>query len=136
AAIKNAEQFADADKKKEELINARNQAETMVYTTRKTLEELGDKVTSEERASVEAAINDLERVQTSDDVDEIKKKTDALMKALEPISEKIYKNATPEQQQAAQEAYQQAQQQAGAQKSSKKADDNVMDADFKIVDDQ
>ena len=59
------------------------------------------------------------------------------MKAMEPIGKKIYENATPEQQQAAQQAYQQAQQQAGAQQSAgKKADgDNVVDADYKIVDD-
>ena len=137
AAIKNAEQFAEADKKKEELINARNQAETLVYTTKKSLEELGDKVTQEERTVVESAIKDLEAVQNSDNVDDIKAKTDALMKAMEPIGKKIYENATPEQQQAAQQAYQQAQQQAGAQQSAgKKADgDNVVDADYKIVDD-
>ena len=137
AAIKNAEQFAEADKKKEELINARNQAETLVYTTKKSLEELGDKVTQEERTVVESAIKDLEAVQNSDSVDDIKAKTDALMKAMEPIGKKIYENATPEQQQAAQQAYQQAQQQAGAQQSAgKKADgDNVVDADYKIVDD-
>ena len=138
AAIKNAEQFAEADKKKEELINARNQAETIVYTTKKTLDELGDKVTQEERTTVENAIKDLEAVQNSDNIDDIKAKTDAVMKAVEPISEKIYKNATPEQQQAAQQAYEQAQQQAQGNQSaggSKKADDNVIDADYKIVDD-
>jgi molecular chaperone DnaK len=141
AAIKNAEEFADADKKKEELINARNQAETLVYTTRKTLEELGDKVTQEERTVVENAVKDLEAVQNSDNLEDIKAKSDALMKAIEPISEKIYKNATPEQQQAAQEAYQQAQnaQQQGPSGntgSNKTAqDDNVVDADYKIVDD-
>jgi len=139
AAIKNAEQFAEADKKKEELINARNQAETIVYTTKKTLDELGDKVTQEERTTVENAIKDLEAVQNSDNIEEIKAKTDAVMKAVEPISEKIYKNATPEQQQAAQQAYEQAQQQAQGNQSagsSKKADDdNVIDADYKIVDD-
>ncbi|MCQ2079828.1 MAG: Hsp70 family protein, partial [archaeon] len=136
AAIKNAEQFADADKKREELINARNQAETLVYTTRNALNELGDKVTQEERTTVENAIKDLEAVQGSDNLEDIKAKTDALMNAMAPISQKIYENATPEQQQAAQQAYQQAQQQAGAQQSgSKKADDNVVDADYKIVDD-
>lgn len=137
AAIKNAEEFADADKKKEELINARNQAETLVYTTKKTLEELGDKVTQEERTVVENAIKDLEAVQNSDSIEDIKAKSDALMKAIEPISEKIYKNATPEQQQAAQEAYQQAQEnsQGPSGNDSKPADDNVVDADYKIVDD-
>ena len=135
AAIKNAEQFAEADKKKEELINARNQAETIIYTTKKTLDELGDKVTQEERTTVENAIKDLEAVQNSDNIDDIKAKTDAVMKAVEPISEKIYKNATPEQQQAAQQAYEQAQGNQSAGSSKKADDDNVIDADYKIVDD-
>ena len=78
-------------------------------------------------------------MQNSDNIEDIKAKTDAVMKAVEPISEKIYKNATPEQQQAAQQAYEQAQQQAQGNQSagsSKKADDdNVIDADYKIVDD-
>ena len=137
AAIKDAEKFADADKKKEELIDARNGAETMVYSVRKTLSELGDKVTNEERTSVEAAVSDLEAAAKTDNVDDIKTKTDALMKAMAPISEKIYKNATPEQQQAAQDAakaYQEQAQKSGD--ASKKADDNVVDADYKIVDDQ
>ena len=144
AAIKDAEKFADADKKKEELIDARNGAETMVYSVRKSLTDLGDKITNEERAPIESAISDLEAAAKTDNVEDIKKKTDALMKAMEPISEKIYKNATPEQQQAAQEAakaYQEQAQKAGQQSQktdagSKKGDDNVVDADYKIVDDQ
>ncbi|MBQ5483551.1 MAG: molecular chaperone DnaK, partial [Candidatus Methanomethylophilus sp.] len=57
--VKQAEQFADADKKKREEIEIKNQAETAVYTVKKSLEELGDKVSNEERAKVEAAISDL-----------------------------------------------------------------------------
>lgn len=134
AAIKDAEKFAEADKKKEELINAKNSAETLAYTTRKSLDELGDKVTQEERASAEAALNDLDAAAKSDSVDEIGKKTEALMKAMEPISKKIYESATPEQQQAAQEA---ARQYQGQQPPSSKgpSEDGVYDADYKIVDD-
>ncbi|MDC7950651.1 molecular chaperone DnaK [Methanomassiliicoccaceae archaeon COG_1] len=134
AAIKDAEKFAEADKKKEELINAKNSAETLAYTTRKSLDELGDKVTQEERASAEAALNDLDAAAKGDSVDEIGKKTEALMKAMEPISKKIYESATPEQQQAAQEA---ARQYQGQQPPSSKgpSEDGVYDADYKIVDD-
>ncbi|WII08409.1 molecular chaperone DnaK [Methanomassiliicoccales archaeon LGM-DZ1] len=148
AAIKDAEKFADADKKKEELINAKNSAETTIYSVQKSLSDLGDKVTNEERAPIESAISDLENASKGDDTEDIKKKTEALLKAMEPISEKIYKNATPEQQKAAQDAakaYQEAQQQgqassgsakAGASEgSSAKKDGNVVDADYKIVDD-
>lgn len=134
AAIKDAEKFAEADKKKEELINAKNSAETLAYTTRKSLDELGDKVTQEERASAEAALNDLDAAAKGDSVDEIGKKTEALMKAMEPISKKIYESATPEQQQTAQEA---ARQYQGQQPPSSKgpSEDGVYDADYKIVDD-
>ena len=140
AAIRDAEKFADADKKKEEIITARNDAEALVYRVRKSMDDLGEKLTQEERASVEPVLKDLETAAKGEDVDDIKKKTEALNKAMEPIAKKIYENASPEEQQAAQDAarayqqqaqQQQAQQQAG---SSKKDDDGVVDADYKIVD--
>ena len=140
AAIRDAEKFADADKKKEEIITARNEAEALVYRVRKSMDDLGEKLTQEERASVEPVLKDLETAAKGEDVDDIKKKTEALNKAMEPIAKKIYENASPEEQQAAQDAarayqqqaqQQQAQQQAG---SSKKDDDGVVDADYKIVD--
>ncbi len=135
AAIKDAEQFADADKKKEELINARNQAETMVYTTNKALEELGEKVTQEERTQIEGAIKDLESAMKSDDIDDIKAKTTALTNAIGPISEKIYKNASSEQQQGGQETYSQPEQNSSENGPKDASDDNVVNADYKIVDD-
>ena len=139
AAIRDAEKFADADKKKEEIITARNEAEALVYRVRKSMDDLGEKLTQEERASVEPALKDLETAAKGEDVDDIKKKTEALNKAMEPIAKKIYENASPEEQQAAQDAarayQQQAQQQQGQQAgSSKKDDDGVVDADYKIVD--
>ncbi len=135
AAIKDAEQFADADKKKEELINTRNQAETMVYTTNKALEELGEKVTQEERTQIEGAIKDLESAMKSDDIDDIKAKTTALTNAIGPISEKIYKNASSEQQQGGQETYSQPEQNSSENGPKDASDDNVVNADYKIVDD-
>jgi len=151
-AIKDAEKFADADKKKAELIDVRNQAENMGYMVRKSLTDLGDKVTQEERSSVESALSDLEAAQKTDNVDDIKKKIEAVTKAMEPISEKLYKNATPEQKKAAEDMAHQAQEEAKRQQSSagsqgsassqqgsgkKKSggDDDVVDADYKIVDD-
>lgn len=131
--VRKAEQFADADKKKVELIEVRNQAETMAYSVRKSMDELGDKVTQEERANVEAAVSDLENAMKGDDAEAIKKKLDALMKTMEPISQKIYQQATPEQQQAAQDAARQYQE-AGS--SAKTDDDGFVDADYKIVDEE
>jgi len=139
AAIRDAEKFADADKKKEELITARNDAEALVYRVRKSMDDLGEKLTQEERATVEPALKDLETAAKGEDIEDIKKKTEALNKAMEPIAKKIYENASPEEQQAAQDAarayQQQAQQQQGQQAGpSKKDDDGVVDADYKIVD--
>ena len=136
--VKQAEQFADADKKKREEIEVKNQAETAVYTVKKSLEELGDKVTNEERAKVEAAITDVENANKGGNIDEIKKKLEDLYKAMEPISQKIYQQ---EQQKGGPQggfgpegAQQQQQQQS--QESSAGKDGDYVDADYKIVDDQ
>ena len=126
--VKQAEQFADADKKKVEEIEVHNQAETAIYTVRKSLDELGDKVSQEERASVEAAVSDLEAVNKSGIVDEIKAKIDALMKVMGPISQRIYEEVS--QQQGAQQAGPNPGQ--ASQESPGKGD--YVDADYKIVD--
>ena len=126
--VKQAEQFADADKKKVEEIEVHNQAETAIYTVRKSLDELGDKVSQEERASVEAAVSDLEAVNKSGTVDEIKAKIDALMKVMGPISQRIYEEVS--QQQGAQQAGPNPGQ--ASQESPGKGD--YVDADYKIVD--
>ncbi|MBQ6547384.1 MAG: molecular chaperone DnaK [Candidatus Methanomethylophilaceae archaeon] len=136
--VKQAEQFADADKKKREEIEVKNQAETAVYTVKKSLEELGDKVSNEERASVEAAISDLETATKGDNVDDIKKKLEALYKAMEPISQKIYQQQQQQggpQQPGAGFGPEGAQQQQ-SQESSAGKDGDYVDADYKIVDDQ
>jgi len=127
--VKQAEQFAEADKKKMEVVEAHNQAETAIHTVKKSLDELGDKVTQEERGKVEAAISDLEAANKTDDVSDIRAKLDALMKVMGPISERIYKEAS--QQQGAPGAESQAGQQA-----SKDAQGDFVDADYKIVDDE
>ena len=133
--VKQAEQFADADKKKREEIEVKNQAESAVYTVKKSLEELGDKVSNEERTKVEAAITDLENANKGGNVDEIKKKLEDLYKAMEPISQKIYQQ---QQQQGGPQAGFDAgqQQQQQSQESSAGKDGDYVDADYKIVDDQ
>ncbi len=132
--VKQAEQFADADKKKREEIELKNQAETAIHTVKKSLEELGDKVTNEERAKVEAAVSDLENAVKGGNSDDIKKKLDDMYKAMEPISQKIYQKAAEQQQTSAG-----AGPQPGAQKSQESSagnDGDFVDADYKIVDDQ
>ena len=135
--VKQAEKFADADKKKMELVEVHNQAETACYTVRKSLDELGEKVTQEERMKIETAISDLETANKGDNVDEIKSKMDALMKAMEPISQRVYQEASKQQAGAQQGAGQQAgSQQTTGQASQEKADGDYVDADYKIVDDE
>ena len=134
--VKQAEQFADADKKKREEIEVKNQAETAVYTVKKSLEELGDKVTNEERAKVEAAISDLENATKGGNVDDIKKKLEDMYKAVEPISQKIYQQQQ-QQQGGPQAGFEEPpQQQQQSQESSAGKDGDYVDADYKIVDDQ
>ena len=131
--VKQAEKFSDADKKKMELVEVHNQAETSVYTVRKSLDELGDKVSQQERMQIDQAISDLEAANKGDNVDEIKSKMDALMKAMAPISQRIYQDA---QQQGAQNGGTQQSAGAGQQSQEKKSDDGYVDADYKIVDDE
>ncbi len=131
--VRQAEQFADADKKKMEVIEVHNQAETAIYTVRNSLDELGDKVSQEERANVEAAVNDLEAANKTDNVDDIKVKIDALMKVMGPISQRVYEEASKQQAGAQQQAG--TQQEAGKQASQENAGNgDYVDADYKIVD--
>ncbi|MCL2032358.1 MAG: molecular chaperone DnaK [Methanomassiliicoccaceae archaeon] len=124
--VKQAEMFADADKKKLEAIEAKNQAETMIHSVRKSLDELGEKVSQEERVSVEAAVSDLEGAVKGGSAEDIRSKLDALMKAMGPISQKIYQEAAAQQQQA-----------QGADAGPENAEqDDFIDADYKIVDDE
>jgi molecular chaperone DnaK len=145
--VKQAEQFADADKKKRENIEVQNHAETAAYSVKKSLEELGDKVSNEERSKVEAALSDLEQARKGNDTEDIKKKMEAVYKAMEPISQKIYQ----QQQQAGGQqggpqggcncgadpgAQQQQGQQSQESKGNGKKDGDFVDADYKIVDDE
>jgi molecular chaperone DnaK len=124
--VKQAEQFADADKKKFEVIEAKNQAESTIHSVRKSMEELGEKATQEERVSVEAAISDLEAAMKGDNAADIRSKLDALMKAMGPISQRIYQEAAQQQQQ---------QGQPGEDQNDNGGEEYV-DADYKIVDDE
>ncbi|MBG7602591.1 MAG: molecular chaperone DnaK, partial [Gammaproteobacteria bacterium] len=88
--VGDAESHAEEDKKFHELVAARNQADNMLHATKKSMEELGDKLEGGERASIEAAINDLEGVMDSDDKDKIEAKTKALTEASAKMAEKLY----------------------------------------------
>jgi molecular chaperone DnaK len=129
--VKDAEVNAAEDKKKLELVQARNQGEAMVHSVRKSLTEYGDKLDAGEKDKIEAAAKELEEVLKSEDKEAIEAKTNALMTASQKLGEKMY-----EAQQAAGGAgapgADAAAAAAGA--SSKPAnDDNVVDAEVKEV---
>ena len=128
--VKDAEMNAADDKKKVELVQARNQAEAMVNSVKKSLTEYGDKLDAGEKDAIEAAIKELEEAVKGEDKDAIEAKNTALMTASQKLGEKMYAD-----QQAAQAAAGAAESAtAGAgQQSSRPADDDVVDAEVKEV---
>lgn len=89
--VKDAEANAESDKKKREGIDARNEADSLVYQTEKTLKDFGDKVSASEKSAIEAAVKDLQEALKGDNTDDIKKKTEALKQASYKIAEEMYK---------------------------------------------
>ncbi|MBQ5490618.1 MAG: molecular chaperone DnaK [Treponema sp.] len=89
--VKDAEANAEADKKKRESVDARNEADSLVYQTEKTLKDLGDKVTPADKESIEKASNELKEALKGDNVEDIKAKTEALKQASYKIAEQMYK---------------------------------------------
>ena len=124
-AIKDAEAHAAEDKKRKEEIEVRNNAESLVYNSQKTLDELGDKVSGEEKAKVEAEVDNVKKALEGTNVDEIKDATEKLTKVFYELSEKLY---------SAQAA--QAQATNGETANSGEAKEGtVYDADYKVEDD-
>ena len=124
-AVKEAEQFASEDKKRREDVDLRNSADQTVFQLEKSLNEIGDKATPDEKAAVTAKINELKEALKGSDMEAIKAKKEEAEKAFYPIAEKMYQQA-----QAAAGA-QGANPGAGAQQGPN--DDGVVDADFKEV---
>lgn len=100
-AVKDAEKFAEEDKKQKEAVDAKNQAESLIFQCDKTLAELGDKVTEEEKNSINTAKENLKTKIAGGSTDEIKAGIEELNKAFYAISEKLYQNAQSQQQGAA-----------------------------------
>ena len=90
---KDAEIHAEEDKKKKELIEARNMADTLVYTTEKAVREAGDKITEDEKKPVQEKIEELNKVKNGDDLEAIKKATEALSQEAQKIGQKLYQAA-------------------------------------------
>ncbi len=141
AKVKEAEQYAAEDKQRKEEIEIRNQAETLIYETEKNLKELDGTLSEDEKATINKAKEDLQAVMNNGTVDEIKAKTEALTEQFHTISAKMYEKA--QQAQAAQQGAGMGQnpnmgnmgQQPGADQQNA-GNDNVVDADFEVVDDE
>ncbi len=95
-AVREAEQYASEDKARREAVDARNNADQMVYQCEKTIEELGDKLDAADKADLEAKMNDLKEALKGEDIDAIKAKQEELTKAFYAVSEKVYQAAAPQ----------------------------------------
>jgi len=138
--VKEAEKFAEEDKKKKEEVELMNQANAFVYSTEKSLKDYGDKVSAEDKASIEKELEALKDAIKNKDQEKIKKGMESLQKASHKLAEEVYK-ATAAQQAASQQAGGSAGAQASdafssKEEKSKKDDkkDDVIDADFKAED--
>lgn len=124
--VKEAEQYAEEDRKRKEDIEVKNNADTLLYQTEKTLKDLEGKISAEEKASAQAAADELKKAIESNDTTQMKDKTEALTKVFNDLAQKLYAQAGP---------------QAGAQpgqdfnQGSAPNDDNVVDADFEEIHD-
>ena len=123
--IKDAESHADEDKKKQQLIEARNQADSLIYATEKSIRDLGDKLDSVLRGEIEAKIESLKKIMEGDDQDAIRKASEDLAQASHKLAEQLYAQKSGGAGQA-----RQAEEQAGA---GPKKDDDVVDADYTEV---
>ncbi len=126
-AVEEAERFANEDKQRKESVETRNHADQLVYTTEKTLKELGDKIPADDKKKVEDAISDLKKTLEGDDAAMIKAATEKATEVSYDVFGKIYQQAQQEQQAAGAAGAQQAGQQH--------QDDNVVDAEYEVVDD-
>ena len=125
--VKEAEEFAQQDKKKKENIEVKNNADQMIYQTEKLMKDLEGKISEDEKKDIEAKLADLKKASEGSDYDDMKKKTEALTQAFYKVSEKLYKQNAEAGAAGAE---------AGAQGSEEhKGDDDVVDGDYEVVDD-
>ena len=140
AKVKEAEQYAEEDKRRKEEVEVRNRAETLVYETEKSLKELDANLSEDEKATINAAKEDLSKALEANNIEEIKDKTEKLTEQFHTISTKMYQQAQAAQQGGAAGGFDPNMAggfnpnmgNAGAQQST--PNDNVVDADFEVVD--
>ncbi len=127
--VRDAELHAEEDKKRKEAVETRNNAESLINASEKTLKEAEDMATEEQKTKINAAIEDLKKALEGEDMEDIKAKTEALQEAVYEVSALLYQKA--------QEAAVQQQAEGGAGPADAKGpDDTVVDADYEVVDDE
>lgn len=130
--VKDAEIHAEQDKKTKQQVEAKNEADSLIYTTEKSLKDYGDKISAEDRGSIESAIADLRKAIEADDVAEITAKTEALKQASYKLAEQVYKT---EQAQSHAAADADASEPGPDAEPKSAGDDGVDDVDYEVVDD-
>jgi molecular chaperone DnaK len=122
--VKDAEANAESDKKRREAVESKNQAEALVHSTEKSLKDYGDKVSAEDKASIETALAELKTAVEGDDVEAIKAKTQTLAEVSMKLGQAMYEASQAEAAAA----------EGGEADATAKADDDVVDADFEEID--
>jgi molecular chaperone DnaK len=130
--VKDAEKHAGEDEAARAAVDTRNSAENLVYQTEKMLVEFGDKVPEDKKAPVQSAIDDLKKSIETDDTEQMQAKIDALNTAMQAVSSEMYANAAPEG--GAPEPGADAADAGGAPESEEAKNEDVIDADFEMVD--
>jgi molecular chaperone DnaK len=125
--VKDAELHAEDDKKKRGLVDARNHADALIYSSEKSIKEMGDKIEEETKTNVESAIASLKTVMEGEDTDEIKRLSEELTQASHKLAEAMYQQASQAQEQTGEAGEESSDQSAGA------SDEDVVDADFEEV---
>lgn len=116
--VKEAQMYADEDKKKKEIVEVRNNAESLIYQTEKALKDLEGKISEDEKKAVTSKVDELKSALSTDNVDDIKAKNDALTQEFYKVSQKLYQNTNPNNGQ-----------------QNQKPNSDVVDADYEVVDD-
>ena len=128
--VKEAEENREADEKKKAEVDARNDAEQMIFATEKAIKDLGDKVDSKDKEKAEEQIKDLKEALEGDDIEDIKSKTEKLNESAMALATKVYEEAAKQQQAEESEEKEEKKDKKDKKKSKKSKKDDVMDADY------
>lgn len=135
--VNESKNYAEEDKKRKELAETRNQADSLIYSSEKTLRDLGDKVSADKKEEIEKVIQELKDAVAGDDITKIKEISEKLSTTLHQISSELYEQVRQDQEAAGGSAAgDTAGQAAGEQTDAGSSDDEVVDADYEVVDDE